>query len=225
MSAPPGPATRLTKADPCFSYDYNNTVSVLVGKEEQEFTVHKDAICAKSKFFKAACSERWSGLRSSGGKQKPMKLPETSVRDFQTYVHWIYTSQIEVESEAARKKQKDYLYVYILGDVLDDYQLRNAVMEKLMSSLEMLPTQPRPTTIEHVYQHTPVGSPLRKLLIDRRINRGSRAEFIADVEQYPVEFIQELALALISKAPVVSKKDFAASVKSAFKPETGDADV
>jgi hypothetical protein len=57
-------------------------VSILTGEEEQQFTVHKDSICAKSKFFKAACSERWIE-----GKQKVVKLPDITARDFQTYVH------------------------------------------------------------------------------------------------------------------------------------------
>jgi hypothetical protein len=57
-------------------------VSILTGEEEQQFTVHKDSICAKSKFFKAACSERWIE-----GKQKVVKLPDVTARDFQTYVH------------------------------------------------------------------------------------------------------------------------------------------
>lgn len=40
------------------SYNYNDTISVLVGSEERSFVVHKDVVCASSKFFRTACSTR-----------------------------------------------------------------------------------------------------------------------------------------------------------------------
>jgi hypothetical protein len=123
----------------CYDYDYNSTITVLVGHEEQQFTVHKDTICAKSKFFRAARSERWNRL--SEGKEKAIKLPETSVRDFQIYVHWVYTSKIEVDSGDATKTYADHLQAYILGDVLDDYQLRNAAMEQLINGCQFSKVQ------------------------------------------------------------------------------------
>jgi hypothetical protein len=38
--------------------NFNDQISVLVGPDEQFSLVHKDMICAESKFFAAACSER-----------------------------------------------------------------------------------------------------------------------------------------------------------------------
>ena len=75
------------------SHNYNNVLSVLVGRDEEAFVVHEHFISAKSKFFEAACSER------CGGSSRAIKLLETSVRDFELYFHWLYTSKIEVEGE------------------------------------------------------------------------------------------------------------------------------
>jgi hypothetical protein len=110
--------------------------------------------------------------------------------------------------------------MYILGDVLDDYQPRNAAMEHLIDSLPFT-TQPSFETVRDVYERTPTGSPLRKLLVDRRIGRGDRDEFATDVGAYPAEFIQELAVALIRKTSTVTSADFVAGVKGSFRPETG----
>ena len=149
-------------------------------------------------------------------------MPEISVRDFQLYAHWLYTSEIEVEvagEDDGQEHQINYS-MYILGDVLDDCQLRNAAMEHLIDSLPMTP-QPSPDTVWDIYERTPAGSPLRKLLVDQRIGMGDRDKFAVNVEVYPAEFVQELAVSLIRKTSTVTLEDFVAGVKSSFQPETG----
>jgi hypothetical protein len=55
-------------------------VTVLVGKEEKRFTLHQDAVCANSKFFKAACSKRWRE-----GQERTVRLPEAQPDIFKLY--------------------------------------------------------------------------------------------------------------------------------------------
>jgi hypothetical protein len=204
------------KAHTHLSYDYNSTISVLVGKEEKQFTVHKDSICAKSKFFKAACSERWIE-----GQKKLIKLPEASTRDFQAYVNWVYTSRIEV-NENAEKQYNGHVKMYILEDVLDDYQLRNTAMEYLISSIET-PIAQGYRMLRDAYERTPTGSPLRRLLVSRQIGQGERKTFPECVSKYPVELIQEMAVSLMRDTPYVKRVDLMANVKSACQPETESA--
>jgi hypothetical protein len=73
--------------------EYNNTISVLVGEKKQLFTVYKDIICASSKFFKAACSERWVE-----GKEKKVLLPEVEPKFFQSYVAWLYSGNYQLQA-------------------------------------------------------------------------------------------------------------------------------
>lgn len=212
------PDTRHTRAyaSNSYDYDYNSTITVLVGREEQQFTVHKDTICAKSKFFRAACSERWTGR-----KNQPIKLPEVSAADFQTYFHWVYTTKIELQSDDPDKKWHSLIDLYILGDVLDDYQLRNTSMEQLINDLPLLKKSFTRSTIRHVYERAPVGSPLRKFLVDYRIGKGSAGVLV----KYPVEFLQEFVVSLFSETAVTyaSQTECARSFRSRFQPETGDA--
>lgn len=70
---------------------YENTISVLVGDKKQLFTVYKDVICASSKFFKAACSERWIE-----GKEKKISLPEVEPALFRSYVAWLYSGNYQL---------------------------------------------------------------------------------------------------------------------------------
>jgi hypothetical protein len=206
--------TKRTNTRP--SSVWYSTISILVDTEEEKFVIHNAFICPKSKFFRAACSER---CRES----KVIRLPEVSVDDFPLYAHWVYNSTIDVEVEGVEETQDNCLRMYILGDVFDDYRLRNAAMELLIDSIESI-AQPSPDTVWDVYERTPTGSPLRKLLVDWRIGSSGkeRDKFAVEVESYPAEFVQELAVALMRKTQVVTTEALVASVKSSFYPETGN---
>lgn len=70
-------------------YDYNDTISVLIGSEERRFVVHKDVICSSSKFFKAACSANWKE-----GQEGIVRLPTAKPPVFEMYMDWLYFSEI-----------------------------------------------------------------------------------------------------------------------------------
>lgn len=178
--------------------------------------MHNALIFALSRFFKAACSRHCGSSES-----RVIRLLEISIDDFQLYADWVYLSTIGVE-DGDDDADEVYCRIYILGDVLDDYRLRNAAMERLIDGLAFS-AQPSPDTVWDVYERTPTGSPLRKFLVDRWIGRGDHEKFASDVELYSVEFVQELAVSLTRRTPAVTLQDFVTSVKSSFHPETGDA--
>ena len=116
------------------------------------------------------------------------------------------------------------LGLYILGDFIDDYRLRNAAMEHLVDGLAFTAQPPNLDTVWDIYERTPTGSPLRKFLVHRTIGAGDHNDkFAGDVELYPAEFVQELAVALVLRTPAVTSEALVASLKSSFHPETGNA--
>ena len=175
--------------------------------------MHNALIDTLSRFFEAACSERC-------GESKVIRLPEISIDDFQMYADWVYLATIEVE-EGDDDAFETYFRMNILGDALDDCRPRNAAMERLVDGIAYS-AQPSVDNVWDVYERTPTGSPLRRLLVDRTIGRGDRDKFAVNVELYPGEFVQELAVALVRKTLSVTLEDFVASVRSSFHPETGD---
>jgi hypothetical protein len=133
-------------------------ITILVGEdteEEQRFTVHKDMICAKSKFFRAACSERWPT-----GREIIVRLPAGTPEDFQIYVEWVYTSRINIDIEDIEELQAKLTDMYILGDLVDDYQLRIATIERLMTNV-LVDSPIVCPELHKVYEATVAGSPLR----------------------------------------------------------------
>lgn len=185
--------------------DFDNLVTVLVSSDEQRFTLHQDAVCAKSKFFKAACSKRWRE-----GQEKVVRLPEVEAATFKAYCSWIYSGEIAnytctkgsaIDERIAVTGRLIDLY---LGDKLDDIQLRNQAILRLFTCLQTLNTFPTISATKLIFDSTSPGSRLRKLVVDAYVSRCIRKKFAKNVSRFPPEFVQELAVAALNVAPVLS---------------------
>lgn len=77
-------------ANRTYRRDYAATIKVLVGKDAEEFIVHKDLICKASTFFAAACSKEWTE-----GQTGIIKLPEHSADHFRYYFDWVYSAWLD----------------------------------------------------------------------------------------------------------------------------------
>jgi hypothetical protein len=107
---------------------------VLIGKQEKPYMVHEKAITKASKFFAAAC---FNGMKES--VEKAVRLPDLDDIDvFETYLHWVYTSEIEVSaigSEDQQTKQAKVIIcsvrTYILADQLGDIRCKNCALAAL----------------------------------------------------------------------------------------------
>lgn len=73
--------------------DYNDTIGVLAGEEEESLVVHKNMICAKSPYFEAACKESWRGADDADGA---IRLRYIELIIFKIYVHWVYSSRVDL---------------------------------------------------------------------------------------------------------------------------------
>ncbi len=62
---------------------YGDTVRVVVGENEAEFTVHKNVICSKSLYFVAASSEAWRK-----DNEGVIRIEEIGAPSFELYTHW-----------------------------------------------------------------------------------------------------------------------------------------
>jgi hypothetical protein len=181
--------------------DFNNIITVLVGPDEHPFQIHQDAICDKSKFFKAACSKRWVE-----GQEKLVRLPEAHVDVFQAYSNWIYSGTIDAigltqegEVKGKRSKRSMFFSLYKLGDMLDDIQLRRAATCGFFKFLATGGMLPDPNGIAVIWSSTPPGSLFRKLVVDLVVGRIDRDNFVENMPRFPLEFIQEVTAAALRK--------------------------
>jgi hypothetical protein len=166
------------------SSNYNALVTVLVGPDEVEFTVHKGVVCARSTYFAAACSERWT----EGLDTKIIRLIDTEPSTFQGYMDAMY-DRLSYSSE---KSSRPLIKLYILGDFLNDVKLRNRAMT-LLVSLRRCPSY---MSIELIWANTASGSRLRDWAMDMVRTKLGAGYFANSIQEYPAEFVQEIAVSL-----------------------------
>jgi len=178
-------------------------VTVLVDKEEKRFTLHQDAVCAKSKFFKAACSKHWLE-----GQKRTVRLPEVEVATFQSYCRFIYADDLPASTcvSASPKSEKhaeqtSLIKLYLLGDTLDDVELRSKATSKLFAAMRSHDTIPSVPNLKLVYESTPSGSLLRKMVVDVFVARVDRGMFNMYAGASPAEFGKEVTAAALEAAP------------------------
>ena len=100
------------------SSSYSDTITILVGKDEQRFTVHKDIICEKSEFFQAACSQRRREEQEMVVRLPDLRAPYM----FPVYMDWVYTDDMTLGKMGFLLDGfyvgKELVEFYLLGDVL-----------------------------------------------------------------------------------------------------------
>lgn len=193
---------------------------MLVGPSEQPFLVHKDIICARSKFFTAACSERWVE-----GKEKNVTLPDVKASVFQSYLTWVYCGQLDITcvssedidylpSERGEIAAK-YLELYFLGDAFDDIRLRNRVLETLVLAISNVIFS---SIVTRVWEKTPDTSPVRRMILDRAYLLGKRSYLLRHLTEYPEDFVQQVAAKLLQEVRTKDKEIFRGRLPSYLEP-------
>lgn len=180
-------------------HDYDNMVTVLVGKEEKRFTLHQDAVCAKSKFFKAACHKQWLEWQ-----KRIVRLPEVEAATFQPYCHWIYFDNLPASTCVVASPKSDkhdehmsLIKLHLLGDTLDDVGLRDKATLRLLASMQSYDMPLSIPNLKLIYESTPSGSLLRKMVVDLVISSVDQAFFKVYVDSSPAEFVREVAVAAL----------------------------
>lgn len=196
--------------------DSTNQISILVGLEEYLFLVHKDIICAKSRFFAAACSERWTE-----GIEKKVRLPDVDASVFQSYLAWVYCKQLDVSYFDSNFIDEDipdrartvaiYFELCLLGDSLDDMCLRNKVLQTLVRDTESLPC---PETVRRLWENMLESSLVRGMMVDRVTIRGRGTYLLENLAKYSEGFVQQVAVTLLQEVPKTDQEGFKAKLPS-----------
>ena len=153
--------------------------------------MHEHFICAKSKVFRTACSERGTvffGVRV-------VRLADAEPRTFKNYLKWVYTNEIVVEVEDVPDKtlrrpyeQEGLIKLYVLGNTLDDVRLRNQVLRDLIN----INYRPFTRSVDLAYEKTTSPSNLREVLVQLAVYRWNRDAFLLRDPDYNHEFLRDL---------------------------------
>jgi hypothetical protein len=170
-------------------------VTVLVGKDETPFVLHRAPLFRKSSFFRKGLSSNNAG--EVNDDLKPAKVPAIEARYFKVYTHWVYSSQLDIallgcrmttghrpevsflrhateaERDIARRDNADLINdlvrLWADGDFLGDVQFQNIVSDELVEWLlvkEKCLTLMPTATFSYFNNNTLPECPLRQILID-----------------------------------------------------------
>ncbi|TGO67339.1 hypothetical protein BOTNAR_0044g00210 [Botryotinia narcissicola] len=183
-------------------------VHAKVGKDLQDFGVHKSLICHFSPFFKAAFTSGFEETTTG-----IIKLADVDVEVFELFFRWLYTQQIgepeqdEVEFTLSNDEAKtghDYklhvgtlLRLYIFADMIKVPTLKNDCIERLSrmgSSAKEYLTESE--NVHYVWEHTREGDLIRKLFIDTIIWDLGITSFSKTLDQISEEVRLAIFLAM-----------------------------
>lgn len=148
---------------------------------------------------------------------------------FARYLSWVYRGVLDLEvaptDECTRRRTyKLHIKLYQLADVLLDSALK--VMDSLVDALTLPPwspcSVPDVSLVRQAYRGTAVGSALRKLLVDKCVARFCRDDFEQQVDEYPEDFVKDVAVKAMRAAPLVTNQSLKDS-KSDYHQPAGEA--
>ncbi|KAF7923929.1 hypothetical protein EAE99_006590 [Botrytis elliptica] len=185
-------------------------VHAKVGKDLQDFGVHKSLICHCSPFFKAAFTSGFEETTTG-----IIKLADVDVEVFELFFQWLYTQQIgEPEHYAIgpaiwdnkSKAYHDYkilfgtlLRLYIFADMVKVPTLKNDCIEKLSRmGHQVKEFLTESENVQYVWEHTREGDLIRKLFIDAIIWNDGIISFQKTLDQLSEEVRLAILLAMKS---------------------------
>ncbi|KAK4449899.1 Bromodomain-containing protein [Podospora aff. communis PSN243] len=199
-------------------------VILLVGPEQMPFGIQKDFLCAKSTFYKKFFSEN-----PTDEIENIVKLPDTPVEVFAFAQNYLYTGRV-FPSEDELPSYEMLVGVWKLGNDLGIEGLCDNTLEAMSECRRLTDRIPAAPLLVQVWNDTPEGSSIRKLLLSWAAEymrfSESRAEFARSL---PQEVLSELVLAVsdLNTAPLVQIQPPAAAVSlkrgvHVLEPDEGD---
>lgn len=179
----------------------------MVGPDEQPFGIQKDFLCAKSAYYRQYFFENQDDTI-----EHVVKLPNTLFDVFAYAQNYMYTGQVFRNLDHI--PSYDVLIgVWKLGHELMIDGLCDATLEAMAECRRITQRIPATPLLVQVWQDTPEGSSIRKLLLswaaEYMRSSDSRTEFARSL---PQEVLSELVVAMSSldAAPMVQLNNTAA---------------
>ncbi|KAH0845580.1 hypothetical protein FOPE_12260 [Fonsecaea pedrosoi] len=143
----------LTNEGLRISFAADDIMTVIVGPNKVAHLVHESVLC-KSIFFNKCLH---AGMREE--EEKSITLPEDDPEDFALIVQWLYSGRLPNDL-----KWRDMIRGYTAAVKFLMYDLQNAVVDWFR--VELPPLTLDADVVMHIWDSTPEGCELRRLLLD-----------------------------------------------------------
>ncbi|KAK5133464.1 hypothetical protein LTR08_007706 [Meristemomyces frigidus] len=184
--------------------NYSDVVTILVGRDEVPFVVHKELLCQCSPFFAAACSREW--LPDSGNKTVPM--PSIKPKVFTQYIDRVYKNTIDLGLPQAPSKATERvcdehghaflraIRLYLAADILLDEALKMDIINQLIRFVDHGTLSFHAKHVQKIWNNTTENAGLRRYLLDYLATSGkATSEWLRGTkDKLPLDFYVELAI-------------------------------
>ena len=85
-----------------------DSIKVLVGSNQELFTVHKNLICASSPFFERAMSGEWAESAT-----QTIEMPDDEPGIFALYIYWLYYNKLPTSNEGPTSSGHDSEFLHL----------------------------------------------------------------------------------------------------------------
>lgn len=196
-------------------------VIILVGPEEQPFGIQKDFLCARSAHYKKLFTGEDGQTNTV---EHIVSLPETPVEVFAYAQNYLFTGRVFPNSE--HLPSYDILIgVWKLGHHLEIDGLCEATLDAMSECRRITQLIPATPLLVQVWEDTPEGSSIRKLLLswaaEYMRSSDSRAEFARSL---PQGVLSELVVAMSSldnDSPIPTASTSSSSTAGQKRPGAG----
>lgn len=157
-----------------------------------------------------------------------VRLPEMKPQAFQAYVHWVYTGEISPmvyfgEEAILESNEKEvYIEVYIIGEFLDDAKLRSKVLDIIVAKLIIWTYLTQDPLIHRIYEATPAGSPLRRLLFEEYVILADPEILARKMTEVPEDFVADVVMSLVRKTKELTDGEMVETLREACNPGEGN---
>ena len=189
-------------------HDFEEDITVLVGKSEQSFILQRSLLCTSSEFFRLACVR---DHEESG--RSVIRLPEVHVDTFNTYIVWLHTKEIDIleGSEAKlpwtdehgrtllQRLPLDYRLIdcFSLGDDVQDASFRNSVIDEFIRLSEKDDTIPGLSSISYMCKKLSHDCRLVEVAADYYATHSDLYDFDKRLPRLPSSFVTAIARAAV----------------------------
>ncbi|PVH80937.1 hypothetical protein DL98DRAFT_531692 [Cadophora sp. DSE1049] len=158
-----------------------NMVKIYVGAEKRCWTLHEDALCHYSEYFKKAFQRNFTEA-----EQKSIALEEEDSITFGRFVDWIYTGSVECALHPKKshiKQPKEHFLLYICLEIFADKYLMPGLSECAVVEWEKCHTEdvhikPFVDEVKFIFENCPEKSTFRDLAVF-----GVLSYYLTDREQ------------------------------------------
>lgn len=179
------------------TYDKNDIVVLLVGREEKELRAHKAYLSRHSEFLQATIRRKWVE-----GEPLTIKLPREEPAIVKQYLDFIYGDRLPTDSTRNDSRRGRVFGVlaqlFALAEHLQDTALRNAIIREMVRFSTVADGAatyvPILEDVRIIYDCTTGASPARRLMV--AFYARGRPTWITR-HAHP-EFAQDLATSLLS---------------------------